>query len=579
MAGLKETIIFDNPISYWTFDFDRQDSSEEIIDEIDNTNPLLIHGENYFLEQPSLNTIETSDGYSIDIAKNGQLGGVFANTFLEAQHTISYNFDKEFTIEFIYYKQDSAQFLSAAGISSTSTCTRPLILKQDLFSVYTNWSIYGSNINFKVLTDATQTISASTFYKLINKTNHVVCSYKIEEVDIGEYRSHQKLYLNGKLVVYTTKDYVNSYPNLTQATSILMGGNSGNNWLTDFQTESLKLDYVAIYDYALEPFQIATHYRKTKQYVDLIKEDSPTIYCRLNEPELESDFNIYPEIGSSISGEYHGNVLRNQNGPTNAYGTYSVFFYPGSSAYIYNPSNSTKTVNINQSYTLEFWFNSVQAERGILIEATQDSPNYSGITLQLNYHNNQNVIGGIQFNESLDDYISYYSIDNKLNDGKWHHVVVMRESGFIKLYVDNELVNSKLCTQKNNGLFSRLHIMDSSPGRIGVSGYLSEVVFYAFALQEMQITNRYNFTNRYKLYGQTLLQGNPVSAKLTILDDTTNEKLLDAYSTSEGEFNIYMPNDKRVVIITKIPGSNTTGYLIDGPVKPAQIYDNHLSVN
>jgi hypothetical protein len=100
--------------------------STEIIDEIDNNNPLVIHGENYNLQQTSLNPLEISDSYGVDIAKNETLNGQFVNTHFEAIHRSDYDFDREFSIEFIYRK---ARPNTISDLYPTSSITSPLIKK------------------------------------------------------------------------------------------------------------------------------------------------------------------------------------------------------------------------------------------------------------------------------------------------------------------------------------------------------------------------------------------------------------------------------------------------------------------
>ena len=97
MAGLKQSIFNDNPVSFWTFDLDQNlVNGDQIIDEIGNANPMIcqddVNGTNYTLEAQSLNLLETSDQASIRIAENQKVNGLWLNQYFEVVNTTSYNF-------------------------------------------------------------------------------------------------------------------------------------------------------------------------------------------------------------------------------------------------------------------------------------------------------------------------------------------------------------------------------------------------------------------------------------------------------------------------------------------------------
>jgi hypothetical protein len=120
--------------------------------------------------------------------------------------------------------------------------------------------------------------------------------------------------------------------------------------------------------------------------------------------------------------------------------------------------------------------------------------------------------------------------------------------------------------------------MNSSPNKLATIGYMCEVAYYNYSLQDMQIFSRYNFTTKYKIFGYTTLQSVPASVKLVVLDTDRHEKVVEDISKPDtGRFEIVVPSNRTVVVIAQIPGSLTTQYKIYGPIKPSEYIDNHLT--
>jgi hypothetical protein len=157
-------------------------------------------------------------------------------------------------------------------------------------------------------------------------------------------------------------------------------------------------------------------------------------------------------------------------------------------------------------------------------------------------------------------------------------LAVRRSGEFLALYIDNsQIVNEHLVPLSANNDPSQIHMMGAAPGAINVNGFLSNVAIYDYALQELQLNNHYNFTTRYKIFGYTLLEGQPVPAIVRFYDTLTGNKVGELESDSNtGEYTFYTFSDRNLDLMALLPNNNTTRYRVHGPIKPAEYTDSHL---
>ena len=468
MAGLKETIFSDGPVAFWSFDEDRAGfEGNQILDEINNQNPMVIHGDKYDLEQQGLNLIELSDQYSLKVAKDGYASTNYTNwnTFFETIHSTAFNFPNfgQFSIEFMYYKQGTTR--GSNQPYRYSTVTSPLMKKGSLFRLDTIDYYSGSTDRINCTVHGRTVNCLSSEYPVFWRTNHVVVTYEVDQIDVNEYESIIRLYVNGRQFGYNRETHVDSYPNSSVIDSILMAGDGGSNPASDFQTELLTMDNVAIYDYPLTQAQVSNHYRKTKQYEDLVKDDYPQHYWRFDEVETPLDYTLYAHVGGR-NGNYRGAVTREQAGPEKIVTSKATKFDIDATASVEHYDNygeAQPIFSINQNYTVSLWFKSEDANRGTIISMTEENRPWDGITIWLNSKNNTHSPGNIQIGENLFNHVSSRDINpntqerENWNDGRWHHLGMRRTSdNYIELWLDGELNNRALFDRRSNGrrLFS-----------------------------------------------------------------------------------------------------------------------------
>lgn len=593
MAGLKQTILNDQPVSFWTFDFDQKFvNGDLIIDEIGNANPMVcqndVNGANYELEQQSLNEIEHADQYAISIAANQKVDGLWLNQFFEAVHTTAYDFPNlgQFSVEFLYYKASPDQIRTLGEPGYNSNVQTPLLRKGSVVNA-TLVDVWNGN-DYLTVSVLGRVISIDqTQYPIFDRTNHVMIVYRVDQTDVNEYESTFELWLNGRLWGSNTQNHVDTVPVTSTSASWLFAGSGGTNPRVDYATELLKLDQIAVYQYALTTEQIANHYRKTKQYDQMIRDDYPQRYWRLDELSNPSDPTLYPTVGG-INGEYFGAVNRYAPGPDRIITAHAPFFQSGGLAHIDNFDSLNRylpVITTSGSFTLEFWFRTNSNTRGMLFDCTEEAPpRYDGLRVYINSKNGSHSPGNIQVYHTNDGYVSSLDTDingdrYNFNDDLWHHFAIRYNDSTSEfdLWLDGVKHGSTIITNYPIDRPGQITLMNSRPGDAPVQGYMCELAFYQYALQDMQIYNRWVFSTRYKVSGYTLLQGAPAQALVRFYDTITGEFVDEVTSNGvTGEYTFYPVNNRYLDVISRLPGSSTTRYRVHGPVKPAEYDDSHL---
>jgi len=597
MPGLKQTIFNDKPKTFWSFDHDNGGGDDDgiVLDEIDNLNPLsIMGGGNYLLDQLSLNDLEVSDQASLRVAKDEKLNGEWTNFWLEAQHSNSWYFPNlgSFSVEFMYSKKPPATIDNVGEPGYYKTIISPIIKKGSML-VIRQVEIWNSTdyleVNFQGRSlKCYEGNRKDGKYPIWNKTNHVIATYDCKQTDVNEYETTLILYVNGIIFGTSVVNYIDEYPNTNVAEPWRLCGTSGGDPVVDYQSEELRLDQVAIYDYSLTKEQVGNHYRKTTHYDTMIKNDYPHDYWRFDEEDNPLDNILYADVGGK-NGTYYGDVTNFKNGPEKLIESHGTYFSPDANASVtsYNAyANPTNIINIGANYTVEFWFNSIVNNRGALLSCVEENYKWDGLIVWLNSKDNEDGIGHIQVSERFDPEHTLNSRDEnpvtgvkeQWNDGLWHYVCIKRTSTTLRLYIDGELNNSYNANLVQNGDPSQLHIMGMSPGKQSISGEICELAYYDYAIQEQIITNRWLYTTRYKLNGYTLLQGNPIPATVRFYEHISGELKNEITSDSiTGEYLYYAATNRFLDIVSFIPDNKTTRYRIHGPVLPAEYTDSHLN--
>lgn len=591
MAGLKQSQINDLPVAYWTFDFDQTGlNGNLLIDEIGNKNPMIVNsdtaGDNYWLEQQSLNPLELADQFALSVALDQKVDDHWREQFFEVVHSVDFDFPDrgQFSIEWMMYKDAADDIRNSGEVGQFSNVHTPLFSKGSVVSATISDNRNTTDTMSISVLGRTITLNENT-YPLWSRALHCVITYEVVQTDINEYESSVKFWVNGRLIGENNQSHVDNFPNTSTTASWLFAGNGGSNPLTDFATERLTLDQIAVYSYPLTAQQVANHYRKTKQYDQMITDDLPAHYWRLDEDDNPLDMSLNPLVGG-VNGYYYGAVNRDALGPERIVTSRAPFFQIGGGAHIDDYDTSSRfdpIININSNYTLEFWFKSRSNDRGILFDCTEEFPEtWQGLRVFLNSKNNGHSPGNIQVSESYDNHIASLDLDANndrylFNDDEWHHLAVVRDGNDVSLILDGNVHATQGFSTGSIGKPGQIHLMNSRPGDYDIEGYICEIAFYYRALQVQQIYNRYIFSTKYKVAGFTLLQGAPVSATVRFYDTVNGELVGEVVSNGvTGAYEFFPLSNRHLDVISKLPESNTTRYRVHGPVAPAEYDDSHL---
>jgi len=241
-------------------------------------------------------------------------------------------------------------------------------------------------------------------------------------------------------------------------------------------------------------------------------------------------------------------------------------------------------LDTSNSYTLELWFKSSDKnKRSILFAALQDDPDWNGLYIWANSNNSTQYPGAIQIaekrsgnsvNSLLTDPVTNQALD--LIDGKWHYLVIIRTpEDYLQLWIDNQKHGELQCSPISHGSDSIGWVANMRPGDYKNMCSLSEMAFYNYAWQELQIQHRYAYATRYRVSGYTLLLGAPIKATVRFYDHLTGMLMGELESDpADGSYVFYSKNNKYLDVVSYIPDEKTTRYRIHGPVIPAEDYDS-----
>ena len=583
MANYKTTVKNDNPVSFHTFDLDKQLLHDSvIIDEIGNKNPMNLFGLNYEIEYISLNPLEPSEQYSILFARNQKLLDVWSPVWGTIQHSVDYALE-EWSIEF-FLDIDYAGIIRDYGeVGYRQNITTPIINKGSAINIYVQDGYYvspGDQIYCKILNNS-QSVSLlhSANNPVFGKTIHVVATYKTSQIDVNEYQNELTLYVNGQLVGTSKANFFDSLPVMIDSTEWMFGGAGAvSDPVSEYPTQFTAIDQLAIYNYPLTSEQVSYHYKKTKTYSQIVEFDNPTHYWRMNDV-TELNNTMVATIG--YDGGYYGSYLKNEPAMDNVLDAHSVNFWGGGTAIVSNTNsygNYNQMMNTNADYSVEFWFNTGQNTKGVLFSCIEELYNYRGVIIYCNTLDSIEHKGLIEVRES--EYVITSELGSNYTDNKWHYLVAKRSGSSLILNIDgNEVArNDAVPVKGTGGDPSQVHLMGLAGGDLPVVGNMCECALYARALQDIQINSKYHFSTRHKIFGYTLLEGQGISALVRFYDNITGEKIGEITSKSDGEYTFYTYSNKKLDIVALLPDNVTTRYRIHAPVIPALYDDPHDTI-
>lgn len=216
-------------------------------------------------------------------------------------------------------------------------------------------------------------------------------------------------------------------------------------------------------------------------YPDEVLADNPVAYYRFEETS-GTTANDSSASGTN-DGTYVNGVLLNQSGVSSETGLAARF--DGSDDYVNTPNS------VGGDFTLEAWINTTADSLGGTHAYEGNGILWSDVTGTAN-----DFVVAI-----LDDRLAFTTGNPDttvtggplLNDGRWHHIVVVRDQGVgVSAYVDGNLIGTG--STNNNALTanSEIHIGGNTLDSQFFEGRIDEVAYYASALGADRIDAHYD---------------------------------------------------------------------------------------
>lgn len=610
MAGFKNTIISHDPKLFLTFDGDAFDVDRKLtaipqvfIDESGFNSNIILHNESedypaYRMGIPSLVDLEQTDQYSTSFGWYGHQPGAptrWPKSFIEVQHQSHLTFDDNngsFTVGFFVNKQTNENAFrnieQDLGNTYTMTIDKCFVRKAGSFNIYyrDNWG--GSPADEIRFTHPGGELTWEMPLWFFDKKNFVVCTWSVTETDPDVWLSEAKIYINGHVYASYSNTTSGFYPGSTSTAPIEIAGNiNASAFFNDRATSNTQMDQIFITNSALSSDEICTLFRKSKSYDNLSVIAQATAYWPMTDPEDPGSF-VMGDLMNYNDGVYQGGitrVLRQQDAPDQILGGSSVYFHNGGMAIVHRLQSGSYTTLFTDTFTSDFsvdlWVNFSNTDRSVIWACQEDDFPHLGVAIEANRRNNINQPGHIQFSVSQEYQISSLQFQDNgdpynFNDGRFHHVAVVRKGGVIYLWIDGILhgqLTAPIQPVANPGP-GQAYFMGAAPGRLNTEGNMSAVAVYNYALDDAEIRMRNAYALIYRIQGTVTLQGNPHQATVRAYRHRTGELTREILSdSSTGDYLITLYDNSLIDLMVLNKQDPNIRYRVYGPITPALYED------
>lgn len=567
-----------------------------------DNHPVKVIRPSYYFGQTSLISNQKTNSYSIVIAPHGYdaLNQFrFVKSFIEIPYTDALILDKSFTYTMMFnvprspsdmrnYIWNTGQdtYVSANGNNgyNYSSLKRSIIKKGNKFSI-TYCAPYGNQDYLEILfpNNSGNVNTSSIEGGILNKPINLVCSHKYIVMDDGRYYTESRVYINMRLIYsHDSTPLYGKYEGGNTSPIFLCGNQDvyDNNSLNDRWTSPIYIDQFAVFDYAVDEYQVGMIYKKIESYEDMILYAYPSHYYKFDEndsalffPNIvnnQSYYRLYPptqgfQIGYSKAG-VHG-----------IYGDTCVHIQ--NSGMIYCDEPNYGFFNPSGDYTIEFFASFTSSERGVLLSIQDSVQPFRGICLYVNSKNNEHLSGMIQLSitDSMYVHTDEFNVRGErvmYNDGKVRHYAIRRSGSYVELWIDGVYINKIFfsagnLTARSNSLF----LFNMSPSVMRVEGTIQHLAFYTRALSAIELYTRSSYLIRYKMSGRVTVNGIGTKVMLRIYSFLDGNLLMESDTDGDGKYNIDVYNSDYINFIAMIREDTTVRPRIVGPILADEFED------
>ena len=573
-------ITFDNN-SLWDIDNGNLLYGEYINDESENGTPLdaLLHSEyivnrsSYTMGSPSLIMNTPTNNYSILLAPfemDSKNDFPFSKSWVEIPFDERLRLDKSFSISFCFNKNKSDAFLrnwiwnvaqnkylpvNGNNGYNYSDLYRTLFRKGGKIGLnyIMPWS-GGDKLGVTFPNNITN-IDASALPGFYNRDVVIAMTHDYIEMDDGRYYTVSRLYWDARVMYeHITSPVFGDY-NGGSTAPFELGGNQDTynmNSLNDRTTSQLKLDQFAVFDYALQPFQVSAIYKKVYPYELIIKRAMPSLYYTFDE-RVGSVFrdSITNNDQVMINSIGDGNqVKKGQVGVHGVYGSASVQILDKAMLYCKPYYNGYYNFfNPSTNFTIEFFARIDSNTKGIIMSIQDDIQPFRGICLFANCKDNVEKAGVLQLSISESEYINTVEKnirgeDVRYNDQVVRHYAIRRNGNYIELWINAVMIDRIYLTTGNlTNTVNSLYMFGLMPGNLNVSGSIQHMAFYNRLLSQQEIEIRSSYLVKYNIRGRVTVHQIGQTILIRIYSFNTGELILEQKTDSDGNYNINIPSD------------------------------------
>lgn len=609
------------PVAYYSFDSDTiWDIDSKILvhgdaipDDSGNGSPIngIMQADytdnrpSYVMGQNSLVQLLQSDSYSLVLGAFGRdekNNNFWVKSYIEVPYDGRMKMDQSFSIALLlnvqvnplsnitYYAWSDKDKKYSYNGSSTyyyKSIYRTIFAKAGVCSIvmYRNWQSYYDSINFTFPNNTGSIYIRDIVGGFDGVTHYWVMTHEVTKLEDGRFYTTSTVYLNNR-VVYSNVSST-TYGTYTAGSSapFLIGGNNssyGMDDLNDRTTSPTTFDEIQIYDYALQPFNVAGLYKKTFVFQDVILRGKPNLYY----PFFQKDTTSMPDISGTSSsnitynigyrGELFNQIVKNVDGVHGIYGTSCLGVQNGGMLYCvpYTYSGSpyrASFFNTSGDYTIEFYFSFNSNTRGIVLSIQDDTTPFLGIALYANSRNGQLNSGSLQLSFSENTHIhtdEYTANGNKINynDGLVRHYAIRRSGVYTELWIDGVIIGRTYTGANNitNGNNS-MYMFGMMPGNLYVSGTIQHMCFYTRALTASELLIRSNYLMEYIIDGRVTVQGSGQRIMLRLYNFNSGQLVLSQYSDEDGYYRLRVPSDDYFTVMALNPTNNNIRPRTIGP--------------
>lgn len=602
-------ITFDNN-SLWDANSRYFIYENEIPDESNNGNPVpaILHYDkddglkvlrpSYYMGQQSLIANQKVNSYGLVIAPHGydEMNKFkFVKTYVEIPYTDALRLKQSFSYSFmvqiprspsdfrtwIWNKDADTYVLSSPQYGyNYNTVKRTLVRKGDKFSLtfVSPWASeeyvevkFPNNTGSFLLSNVN--ISGSFYARPLN----IVATHEYIVMDDGRYYTESRVYINMRLLYsFTSSPLYGNYDGGNTAPVFFCGNQDAldYNTLDDRWTSPIYLDQIAIFDYALNEYQICMMYKKIESYEDMVLYGTPTHYYKFDEDEKSlffsdlvsnsDDHRLYPPTQAY-------QIKYNVAGVHGIYGDTCVSVQSGGMIYCDTAYNTF--FNPSGDFTIEFFASFTSSSRGVLLSIQDSVQPFRGICLYANSKNNEELSGMLQLSVTDDLYChtDEFNVRNErimYNDGKVRHYAIRRAGNFVELWIDGTYINKtflsagSLTVRGNNSLY----LFNMAPSILRVDGTIQHMACYTRALSAIELYAHATYLTRYKMSGRVTVNGIGTEVLLRIYSFLDGNLLLEANTDGDGKYSIDVYNSDYINFVAQIKKDTTVRPRVIGPI-------------